>query len=269
MSTDPTPVNETPRDEMEIQRKDDLIVEFRKQLKANIRVVEQQQADQRIRQGALADALGVPRNDAPSSYYTNIEAVDILRKDLGQARRDLERVTQLYDASVKVLAAHVDAVRAAEVHCHLEHSPAQAGTEDTAQPGDEDNWRRGYDEDVTGQLQEIAAQIDLEASVSTRPGSLGRLELAAAHLRRIAGLLAARPDTQDDAGFLVGRQGNGDTEGERVEWNPAGCDWHPATVVERRSDTHLVIRLDDNRQDLLVETRHCRPATSERTGEAE
>lgn len=265
MTPDPTPVNETPRDEMEIQRKDDLIVEFRKQLKANIRAVEQQQANQRIRQGALADALGVPRNDAPSSYYTNIEAVDILRKDLGRARRDLERVTQLYDASLKVLVAHVDAVRAAEVYCHLEHSPAQAGTEDTAQPGggDAEAWRQnraqGWFRDVGYGLQKVLGEhryLDVQ-----------------------------RGSKQDDPG-----------------WHPCTCGWegywsafHPHVADHLRmsvaaagllaapsateakgqdadSGNQLVTIFCPNCSTLMTVAEHenhdCRPATSEGTGEA-
>lgn len=44
-------------------------------------------ADMRIRQGALADVLGVPRHDDPTSYYANIEAVaDLRRRDLDRTR---------------------------------------------------------------------------------------------------------------------------------------------------------------------------------------
>ncbi len=43
-------------------------------------------ADMRIRQGALADVLGVPRHDDPTSYYANIEAVAALRRELDRTR---------------------------------------------------------------------------------------------------------------------------------------------------------------------------------------
>lgn len=50
---------------------------------------------------------------------------------------------------------------------------------------------------------------------------------------------------------------------ERVEWNPAGDTWLPATVVQYRDTPHLVIQLDDGHERLLVETRHTRPVDGE------
>lgn len=97
------------------------------------------QADMRIRQHALADVLGIPRHEDPTSYYTNIEVVSILRKNLGRARRDLEEAKADRDslldhrARFRELWEHsqyTDAIR------HLGYEPDQAGTGDTAQPGE-------------------------------------------------------------------------------------------------------------------------------------
>lgn len=46
--------------------------------------------------------------------------------------------------------------------------------------------------------------------------------------------------------------------GHIVEWNPAGDEWKRATVCFEPNPTHLVIKLRENRQELLVERRHVR-----------
>ena len=45
--------------------------------------------------------------------------------------------------------------------------------------------------------------------------------------------------------------------GDRVEWNPTGDEWKPATVCIARED-HAIIVLDENGQSLLVRPEHLR-----------
>jgi len=47
--------------------------------------------------------------------------------------------------------------------------------------------------------------------------------------------------------------------GDRVEWNPTGDEWEPATVHQAGED-HALIVLDENGQTLLVHPLHLRPA---------
>lgn len=51
----------------------------------------------------------------------------------------------------------------------------------------------------------------------------------------------------------------GETKPERVEWNPTGDTWLPATVIQYRDTPHYLIQLDDGHERLLVEIRHTRP----------
>jgi hypothetical protein len=152
---------------------------------------------------ALADAMGAPHTKTADELigwardlYVEFGKVLTDRSkiggDLAQARRDLEEVTvenerleKLHDASVKVLAAHVDQVRAGKFRCgHPDH--AQPGTGDAAQP----------DADVIEQAKEILRGTKFVASgVRANPwlyGGEAEIDRVVEPLASV-GLLAARP----------------------------------------------------------------------------
>lgn len=140
---------------------------------------------------AVAQAAELSRLQAESERQ-RIDLADALRLSHALKMGDLiAAARETWDYAAEFFADRGQIRRERD---QLRAALAQAGTGDTAP--EDDDWRRSYDEDVPGQLEEIAAQIDSDASLPVRPGSLGRLGLAAAHLRRIAGLLTTQPGSE-------------------------------------------------------------------------
>lgn len=177
------------------------------------------------------ERLALLLNDANTRLDERRKMCDEYELDLAQSRRDLEeakveneRLEKLHDASVKVLAAHVDQVRAGKVRCgHPDH--AQAGTGDTTQPGDdvidraardlhrwntEDTWHPRF------VIHDLGDQDE---------------DPYVALVRKVAGLLTTRPDTQDSAALEV--------DDEAGAWYVRLLDEDVAQTVEMVGPNHL------------------------------
>ena len=256
-SPDPTPVNETTDVDADRAENERLLGQ-RESLLNELTQARRDLEEAKAARGALwellKDSVRMVKRCEQSMDLLNTERLQ-LRRDNAALRENLAcerpRCTHVDERGRRCLEARTDR------HVHVYDEASWIVLHNADRPDDKDDSEDESDLALLRTL--VGPRNDLPFSVWAEQTMRRILD----RMKRLREAIAAQPARPEPG------QGNRDTEGEpeRVEWNPAGYDWHPATVVERRSDTHLVIRLDDNRQELLVETRHCRPATSERTGD--